>query len=334
MLDINLKKDNLVLELTMNLLFRSCLQKIIFVFGAFLIIFHSPAFSNEQEQFAKSVPIADMHMHLFGKRPIFYKELMDRNGVKWGGGVGGSIFDDQEGVSQLLGDRYIKTLGQKEFVKVFFQQGESGLLNPNDPDFVQLFSQAEQEFKSGKAYGFGEIHGNNRRSHGPRNERFARKISLKSPVISRMFEVANRYEKFIQLHIEGEDDTLRELSEQMALYPKALVILSHCLPYSGPNTLRELFRNHKNLLCEVSAGGPVHKVARIFNNSGISQRYETLIREFPDRFLLGTDPCCGLDHLYDEMISELRLYFLANLPKDVAEKIAYKNVIDLLGLKN
>lgn len=149
-----------------------------------------------------------------------------------------------------------------------------------------------------------------------------------------MFEVANRYEKFIQLHIEGEDDTLRELSEQMALYPKALVILSHCLPYSGPNTLRELFRNHKNLLCEVSAGGPVHKVVRIFNNSGISQRYEPLIREFPDRFLLGTDPCCALDNLYDEMISELRLYFLANLPKGIAEKIAYKNIIELLGLKN
>jgi hypothetical protein len=58
------------------------------------------------------------------------------------------------------------------------------------------------------------------------------------------------------------------------------------------------------------------------------------IREFPDRFLLGTDPCCGLDHLYDEMISELRLYFLANLPKEIAEKIAYKNIIELLGLKN
>ncbi len=287
----------------------------------------------DQAEFAKALPVADLHMHLFGKRPVFYKELMDRNGVKWGGGVGGSVFDDDEAVTSLLGDRHIRTLGQKEFGKVFFQRGAEGLNNDQDPDFVKLFEQAEREFQSGKAYGFGEIHGNNRRSHGPRNERFARKISLKSPVIHRMFEITNRYEKFIQLHLEGDLDTLNELSEQLRNFPKAKVILSHCLPYSGPETVQRLFDQHPNLFCEISAGGPVHKVARIFNAEGISPRFEPVILRNVDRFLLGTDPCCGLDHLYDDMILELRQYFLARLPRETAERIAFKNAERLLGLK-
>ncbi len=286
-----------------------------------------------QEEFAKTLPLADLHMHLFGKRPVFYKELMDRNGVKWGGGVGGSVFDDDEGVTTLLGTRHIRTLGQKEFGKVFFQRGAEGLSNDQDPDFIRLFEQAESEFKSGKAYGFGEIHGNNRRSHGPRNERFARKISLKSPVINRMFEIANRHEKFIQLHLEGDLDTLSELSEQLRAFPNAKVILSHCLPYSGAETVQRLFDQHPNLFCEISAGGPVDKIASIFNAEGISPRFEPVILRNVDRFLLGTDPCCGLDHLYDDMILELRQYFLARLPKDVAEKIAFRNAERLLGLK-
>ena len=60
---------------------------IIFVLSA---ITASHATPQSDENFVKTLPLADLHMHLFGKRPIFYKELMDRNGVKWGGGVGGS----------------------------------------------------------------------------------------------------------------------------------------------------------------------------------------------------------------------------------------------------
>ncbi len=312
---------------------RQICQSILFTTLSLTAFTNGIASPADQDQFAKTVPIADLHMHLFGKRPIFYKELMDRNGVRWGGGVGGSVFDDDEGVSELLGNRHIRTLGQKEFGKVFFQKGAEGLSNDQDPDFVKLFEQAEREFKSGKSFGFGEIHGNNRRSHGPRNERFARKISLKSPVINRMFELANRHEKFIQLHLEGDRDTLTELSEQLSVFRKAKVILSHCLPYSGAETVQKLFDEHPNLYCEISAGGPVHKVARIFNAEGISPRFEPVILRNVDRFLLGTDPCCGLDPLYDEMILELRQYFLARLPRDAAEKIAFKNAERLLGLK-
>lgn len=310
------------------------LHRIVLLITLALSAITSSYASNQgDDTFVKTLPLADLHMHLFGKRPIFYQELMDRNGVKWGGGVGGSVFDDDEAVSTLLGTRHIRTLGQKEFAKVFFQKGAEGLSDLQQSDFVSLFAQAEQEFQSGKAFGFGEIHGNNRRSHGPRNERFARKISLKSPVIQKMFEMADRHKKFIQLHLEGDEDTLAELRDQLTSFPSAKVILSHCLPYSSAQTVQRLFDQHANLYCEISAGGPVHKVARIFNDAGISPRFEPIILQYADRFLLGTDPCCGLDHLYDDMILELRNYFLARLPRDVAEKIAYKNAQRLLDLK-
>jgi len=43
--------------------------------------------------------------------------------------------------------------------------------------------------------------------------------------------------------------------------------------------------------------------------------------------MLGTDPCCGLETRYSEMIEDLRTMFLPYLEPEVAEKIAYKNAL-------
>ena len=84
--------------------------------------------SAESIEMAKTIPIADMHMHAYrrdGPRASEVLEQMDKNGVRWGGAVG----DFREDVSKLLGTRYIPALGQAEFARVFFSKGEKALMD-------------------------------------------------------------------------------------------------------------------------------------------------------------------------------------------------------------
>src|SRR5262245_51724178 len=75
--------------------------------------------SAESAALAVQVPIADVHFHLEGQFvPSDTKALLDRNNVRWAGGVGpiGRLWSDfRQGFIDALGGRYIATLGQPEF---------------------------------------------------------------------------------------------------------------------------------------------------------------------------------------------------------------------------
>ncbi|WP_157077129.1 hypothetical protein, partial [Curvibacter delicatus] len=69
----------------------------------------APVRANEAESasLAASVPIADVHMHLYrGLTPEELRAAMDRNNVRWGGGVGpvGPGYDPLE-FGKVLGPR-------------------------------------------------------------------------------------------------------------------------------------------------------------------------------------------------------------------------------------
>lgn len=88
---------------------------------------------SESVALAKTVPIADVHMHLVGRSIDFHRAQMDRNNVRWGGGVGPTDkgYPKPADVSKVLGTRYFFTLGQQEFTDVFFSSGARGLVDPN-----------------------------------------------------------------------------------------------------------------------------------------------------------------------------------------------------------
>ena len=86
-------------------------------------------------------------------------------------------------------------------------------------------------------------------------------------------------------------------------------------------------------MCEISAGGPVHRHMRIFTASGPRTAWLELIEEFPNRFMLGTDPCCGLAPRYDELVNELRISFLPHLKLETLKKVAYQNAVRVFGLE-
>jgi len=283
-------------------------------------------------ELAKTVPIADTHLHNYQGGEGNFKELLDRNNVQWAGGVG--YLNDR--MRSVLKDRYISAIGQREFDQIL-RQGRS-FTDPDQWIFKSLFKEAEEGFKQGTIKGFGEFHTDNFDS-SPRPE-YRRRFRLDSPMMRQAYDLANRYGAFIQIH-SGMDDTFKDdLLRMAADYPNVTTILSHCLPKARPDDLRNLFKQRKNIMCEVSGGGPVHASmssrlgdGKFYTPNGLRPAWQALFEEFPTQVMLGSDTCCGLETRYDEIIKEQREQLLAYLTPATLEQVAYKNAVRLFKLE-
>ena len=281
---------------------------------------------------AKTVPIADVHLHNYEISAGSFKELMDRNNVQWAGAVG-YLNDDMRAV---LKERYIAAIGQRELVDIL-RQGRS-FTDPDQWIFKSLFKAAESGFKDGSIKGFGELHTDNYDS-SPRPD-FRRRFRLDSPMMRQAYEIANRYGAFIQIHA-GMNETFRDdILRLSGEFPQVTTILSHCLPHARPDDLRNLFQQRKNIMCELSGGGPVHASlstklgdGKFYTPNGLKTGWRNLIEEFPTQVMLGSDTCCGLEKRYDEIIQEQREQVLAYLTPATLELVAYKNAMRLFKLE-
>ena len=281
---------------------------------------------------AKTVPIADVHLHNYEHSSGSFKELMDRNNVQWAGAVG-YLNDDMRAV---LKNRYIAAIGQRELVTIL-RQGRS-FTDPDQWIYRSMFKEAEAGFKDGSIKGFGELHTATVDS-SPRPE-FKRRFRLDSPMMRQVYELANRYGAFIQIHAAMnatfKDDLLRISNE----FPQATTILSHCLPQARPEDIRYLFGQRKNIMCELSGGGPLHASlntrlgdGKFYTHNGLKPAWQNLIEEFPTQVMLGSDTCCGLDKRYDDIIREQREHLLPYLTPSTLEQVAYKNAVRLFKLE-
>lgn len=293
--------------------------------------------TDETRELAKSIPLADVHMHVYdfgGSTPPIFLRYMEQHNVRWGGGVG----NYQTELQEKLGPRYIAAIGNEAWLTVFNSRGESGLSILDQFAFNELFRTAEQLFKDGKLKGFGEIHVKNKLNTNVFDP-FGRSIPLDSPVINKMYELASQYGGFVQIHsMGGIFGGFDEISVMAERYPKALTILSHCLPATPPHILGKLFDKHPNIVCEISAQGSVHGVmrgeGRIFTRNGIRPEWAEVIERHPTRFLVGTDPCCRLDRRYGEMIEEIRRDFLPYLTPATLRRVAHENAVERFNLPN
>jgi predicted TIM-barrel fold metal-dependent hydrolase len=292
--------------------------------------------SSESVELAKTIPIADVHMHTYQQNPrsaSWWKEQMDANGVKWGGAVG----DYREDVQAELKDRYIPAIGQIAFFKVFFKDNTRGLIDPENPVFQDLYGRADKLFESGLVKGFGEFHTDNHTSGHPRIRRV---IRTDNPAMRKFYAIAERYSGFVQIHAEFDKDFEKDILSLSADFPNVTTVLSHCLSTNDANSLGSLFRNRTNITCEMSATGEainrllgLNKSPIAFNSSGPFKEWKKLIESHPDQVMLGTDPCCGADRGYSELISELRVNLLPYFSPEIIEKIAYKNAVRVFRLK-
>lgn len=120
----------------------------------------------------------------------------------------------------------------------------------------------------------------------------------------------------LYLHAHADDEALELL---FAHNPKARIIWAHTGFSTAPERVAAYLDRYPSLWCELSyrygitAGGK------------LTPEWKALFERYPDRFLLGSDT--WINERWDSYGSTMADYraWLAQLPRDAAEKIAFRN---------
>ena len=133
------------------------------------------------------------------------------------------------------------------------------------------------------------------------------------PVPRRIVELAKQYG--LVLHAHSDADAVERLFRQD---PGARVLWAHA-GFEPPERVREMLRKHANLWADLAfrtdhaAGGKP------------APEWRAVFLEFPDRFMLGTDTFVPERWHYVPEQATWSRGWLADLPPDVAERIAWRN---------
>jgi len=144
------------------------------------------------------------------------------------------------------------------------------------------------------------------------------------PVPRRMVQLAKEYRLF--LHAHSDIDAIERIFRQD---PAARILWAHS-GFEQPARVREMLRRHKNLWADLAF--------RSEHGSGgkVDAEWRAAFLEFPDRFLVGTDTFAPERWYYIVEHADWSRVWLKDLPREVAERIAYRNGEALFGniLKN
>jgi len=279
-----------------------------------------------------NLPIADVHYHPHPSvEPSNLMKLMDKNNVIWSSGgelTGGDYVRDS--FKDFLGDRYLPLGGQSAYNKLFFRQGVSGMEDENSKEFSNILRALRKDLEKGKIVGVGELFLNNSKSSS--NPKMRRKSNIFAPTYQKLLDLVAEHNGVIQIHAQSDEDTLEQLSMLADYNPNGKIILAHCGTNSSSQQIKILMESHQNIYCDLSyRHKPMLSDKRIkrfpemeiFDESSIHDDWRELIISMPDRFMVGTDT--KVLKPYNNAVENIRTGLLANLPQDVAEKVAYKN---------
>lgn len=286
---------------------------------------------------AFQIPIIDVEHHWGGKLAL--QELvrkMDQNGVAltW------------LGPNEKLGDAYSLRANQSypDYFVPTTIHGDGPLWHGKDMDLLRNISS---DVRSGHYFAMGEFEArhypsntNDRDVHLPLTSESFRQIFLLSQETGVPFLV----------HHEAEDAMLPEMETMLKDYPNAKVIWCHVgrnrnpatwSKFKTPDTIRQLLKKYPNLYFDLVQSRPGSKyrltgyVDSIMydlsnNDVRLDPRWRQLFIDYADRFVIGSDVNGGRWDDYDSVFQNFRGIVLNDLPRDVAEKIAFKNAWRLM----
>jgi predicted TIM-barrel fold metal-dependent hydrolase len=139
------------------------------------------------------------------------------------------------------------------------------------------------------------------------------------PVPRAMVQLARQYNIF--LHAHSDVDAVERIYKQ---WPQARVLWAHS-GFDRPENVAAMLRKHKNLWCDLAF--------RTDQASGgkVDPAWRKVFLEFPDRFMVGTDSYVPERWHYIPEHAQWSRGWLADLPRNVAERIAWKNGEEIFG---
>jgi hypothetical protein len=139
------------------------------------------------------------------------------------------------------------------------------------------------------------------------------------PVVRRVVQLARQHGLYLHSHSDAD-----AIERQFKQDPGARILWAHS-GFEPPEKVREMLRRHKNLWCDLAFRSDHANAGRV------DAAWRAAFLEFPDRFLVGTDTFTPERWYYVVEHAKWSRQWLADLPPDVAERIAYKNGETLFG---
>jgi hypothetical protein len=139
------------------------------------------------------------------------------------------------------------------------------------------------------------------------------------PVPRRIVELARQHG--LMLHAHSDADAIERL---FRLDPDARILWAHA-GFERPERVREMLRKHRNLWADLAFRNDHAPGGRL------DPDWRAAFLEFPDRFMVGTDTYVPERWHYVLEHAAFSRGWLADLPAEVAERIAWKNGEALFG---
>ena len=139
------------------------------------------------------------------------------------------------------------------------------------------------------------------------------------PVPRRMVELARKHGLF--LHAHSDVDAVERLFRQ---WPQARILWAHA-GFERPGRVAGMLRKHGNLWCDLAFRTDHASAGKV------DPAWRAVFLEFPDRFMVGTDSYTPERWHYIPEHAEWSRRWLADLPREVAERIAWKIGDQLFG---
>jgi len=133
------------------------------------------------------------------------------------------------------------------------------------------------------------------------------------PIPRRIVELAKQHGLFLQAHSDAE--AVERIFKQDG---GARVLWAHA-GFASVEKVREMLRKHKGLWADLALRSEVGSGGRV------NPDWRQAFTEFPDRFMVGTDT--WTPSRWHDVVSHVAFSraWLADLPADLAERIAWKN---------
>jgi predicted TIM-barrel fold metal-dependent hydrolase len=139
------------------------------------------------------------------------------------------------------------------------------------------------------------------------------------PVVRRVVELAKQHRIFLHSHSDAD-----AIERHFRQDPDARILWAHS-GFDRPERVREMLRKHKNLWCDLAFRTDQARGGKV------DPDWRAAFLEFPDRFMVGTDSFTPERWHYIAEHANWSRQWLGDLPKDVAEQIAWKNGERLFG---
>jgi predicted TIM-barrel fold metal-dependent hydrolase len=133
------------------------------------------------------------------------------------------------------------------------------------------------------------------------------------PVPRAMIELAKRHDLVLHSHSDAD-----AIERQFRQWPQARILWAHS-GFDSPARVRDMLRTHPTLWCDLAFRTDHAPGGRL------DPEWRALFLEFPDRFMVGTDTYTPERWPFIVEHARVSRQWLAQLPKDAAERIAWRN---------